>query len=74
MKNPSHKKKTTAALSTTDEEVLEAEREFGMLLAESWEAIYKKPQMYAKVVRTAKKIRELHSLINTSKSHTSTIH
>lgn len=64
----------SSQIPETEEEVKAAEYEFGVLLTESWEAICRKPKMHAKAVRTAKKLRELNTLLKATRQVPQSVH
>jgi len=74
MKQVLTKDEDDSQIPETQEEVREAEYEFGLLLTESWEAICRKPKMHAKAVRTAKKLRELNTLLRATRHIPNSIH
>jgi hypothetical protein len=64
----------SAQNSETEEEVKEVEHEFGLLLTESWEKICRKPKMHAKAIQTAKKLRELNTLLRATRQTPQSVH
>ena len=67
-------KNTDTFLPDTQDEMSQAELEFGILLTESWDAIYRKPALHAKAVRTAKKLRELRTLLKATRQLPQSVH
>jgi hypothetical protein len=61
-------------LPDMQDEMIDAEHEFAILLTESWEAIYRKPAVHAKAIQTAKKLRELRTLLKATRQLPQSIH
>lgn len=69
------KKKTTKTMThrvilsdiSSLDDIWEAEREFAELVTEHWEMITDNPLIHAKAVKTAIKLRELKSILVTTK-------